>query len=369
MKRKRRLADLAPLREELEMLPAHPISRVHPKNWVFRIKRMADAIGHARPANAAFFRTINPYPTPFEHHKVETDDGVGIALWYGPPGGEAGAKNGSADKPAFGLVIVPGMFSTKDDSVHKKRAIWMWRHWKIPVVCIDMRAFGESNGIATGGWKEAYDVTAAAKFLKETAGVDKVAVLAESMGGASALNAMALDEESGDRLLTAGTLCYSCFVDLKDAVHYISSEPPKTDPFHIQWEAFRRLLRYKSHGGYERFDEYLDDAAQVNGLSGFDEMADLGNPKWKTALIKGPTLLVHAADDPVVPVRHARRMERYARRDAHIQVVTVPWGQHTGFESMDPIWFWKVTTRFFSYVNGVELPNPWEAQRRRDPKA
>ncbi len=369
MKRKPKTMDLAPLREELEMLPAQPISRVHPKNWVFRIKRMLDAVGHARPANAAFFRTINPYPTPFEHHKIETDDGVGIALWYGPPGGEAGPMPGTEARAPFGLVIVPGMFSTKDDSVHKKRAIWMWRHWKIPVVCIDMRAFGESTGIATGGWKEALDVTAAARFLKETAGVDKVGLLAESLGGASALNAMALDEESGTRLLTGGTLCYSCFVDLKDAVHYISSEPPKADPFHVQWEAFRKLLSYKSHGGYERFDVYLDDAAQVNGLSGFDEMADLANPKWKTALIKGPTMLVHAADDPVVPVRHARRMERYARGDDHIQVVTIPWGQHTGFESMDPVWFWRATTRFFSYVNGVELPNPYEAQRNRDPKA
>ncbi len=350
--------DLGPLVEELRGLPADPVSRSHPRNWLFRLRRTADIIGHARPANAETLRRLFPYPKPFKHVKFETEDGVHIAAWYGPRRSKTNPFSKYESEPDLGIVIVPGMFATKDDDSHRKRTINLWKHWNVPTVTIDMRAFGESNGIATGGWKEAYDVHAAAKWLVKEAGVSKVGVLAESMGGAATLNALAHDEETETRVMTGGALCFSAFVDVRDAVHYISSEPPVTHPFHAQWAAFRKLLSYKSHGGYTRFDDFLDDAARVNGLSGFDEMADLGNPKWKTSLIKAPTLLVHANDDPVVPVRHARRMERYAHGEPHIQVMTMPWGTHTGFESMDPWWFWEVCGRFYGHVNGVDLENP-----------
>jgi len=340
---------LAGLLATIESLPQDPVPRSHLRNWAFRLKRTADFIGHARPHWARFFRRINPYPSPFEHVRIRTQDGVPIAGWYGPP------HPGPA--PTWGLVVVPGMFSTKDDTVHKRRTIRIWREWKVPVVVIDMRAFGESAGIATAGWKEAYDVHGAARFLKQKAGIERVAVLAESMGGAAALNALALDGESGEDLLTGGVLAFSAFVDARDAVAYISAEPPADHPFATAWRGFRRLLSMKSMGGYERFDEYLEDVARVNGLRGLDELCDLANPKWKVGMMRQPALLVHAADDPVVPVRHARRMERYARERPHIQVVVVPWGGHTGFEAMDPWWFWEVCRRFYGEVNGVELPN------------
>ncbi len=351
------LPDLRPLAEELAALPADPVPRTHPRNWLFRLRRTADILGHARPANAEALRRLFPYPKPFKHVKFETEDGVTIAAWHGPRRSETNPFSKYEHEPDFGIVIVPGMFATKDDDAHRRRTQNLWKHWNVPTLTIDMRAFGESTGIATGGWKESYDVHAAAKWLQETSGVSKIGVLAESMGGAAALNALAHDEETETHAI-GGALVWSAFVDVRDAVHYISSEPPKDHPFHPQWAAFRSLLRFKSHGGYERFDDFLDDAARVNGLSGFDEMADLGNPKWKTSLIKSPTLLIHANDDPVVPVRHARRMERYAHGLHHIQVLRMPWGQHTGFESMDPWWFWEVSGRFFGRVFGVDLENP-----------
>jgi pimeloyl-ACP methyl ester carboxylesterase len=352
---------LETLRKELEELPQDPVGREHPRNWLFRIKRTADFIGHARPHWARFFRKINPYPTPFRHETFRTEDGVTIAAWRGP------AHPGV--RPHWGLVIVPGMFSTKDDTSHKRRAIRIWRHWKIPVLCLDMRAFGESTGIATAGWKEALDVHAAVRHLAEREGLSRIAVLAESMGGAAALNALAHDSQTGADLMSGGVLCFSAFVDARDAVEYISARPPEDDPFAVPWSGFRRLLRVKSMGAYERFDEFLDDVARVNGLSGLDELLDLANPKWKVGMMRQPTLLVHAADDPVVPVRHARRMERYAREQAHIQALVTTWGTHTAFEAMDPWWYWEVVRRFFGHVNGVDLPNLHLARRRTDEPA
>lgn len=335
------------LREELERLPQSPASRDHPRNWVFRVKRGLDFIGHSRHGAARFFAKANPYPKPFEHVNIESEGGARISAWYGPQPGPH----------AWGLLIVPGMFSTKDDTAHKRRALRIWRAWKIPLLIMDLRGFGESTGISTAGWKEGTDVLAAAKELARRAGLQRVAVLAESLGGAAALNALALDGASRTNLLAGGVLCFSAFVDARDAVAHISNEPPATDPFHLPWLAFRRLLRLKSTGGYERFDEYLDDAARVHGLKGWDELADLANPKWKVPLLHQPTLLVHSADDPVVPIRHARRMERYADTNPKVQVLLTTWGEHTGFEPMDPRWYWEVLRRFYGEVNGADLPN------------
>lgn len=335
------------LREELEALPQSPTSRDHPRNWVFRIKRGLDFVGHARRDTAKFFARANPYPKPFEHVEIPGEEGSTIAAWFGP-------------QPApseWGLLVVPGMFGTKDDTAHKRRALRIWRQWRIPLLVMDLRGFGESTGISTAGWKESTDVLAAARFFKQKASLKRVAVLSESLGGAAALNALALDGASGADILSGGVVACSAFVDARDAVSYISERPPDDHPFALQWLAFRRLLRLKSMGGYERFDDYLDDAARVHGLSGWPEMADLANPKWKVPLLHQPTLLIHAADDPVVPIRHARRVERYADANPKVQVLLTTWGGHTGFEPMEPTWFWEVLRRFYGAVNGVELPN------------
>ncbi|MGB0652336.1 MAG: hypothetical protein ACPGQL_03965 [Thermoplasmatota archaeon] len=344
------LLDLKDLQQQVRQLPQHPVDRAHPRNWAFRAKRAADFVGHARPGSARFFATVNPYPKPFRHVKFRSEDGVQIAAWLGPQ------HAGQAPSP-FGIVIVPGMFSTKDDTVHKRRAIRLWRHWRIPVIAIDMRSFGESRGISTGGWKEALDVHGAAKLLARETGVKRVGVIAESMGGAAALNAAAHDAASGTHLLHGGVLTFSAFVDTRDAVGHISTRPVEGHAFRTAFDGFQRLLMYKSHGGYNDFASYMADAARVNGLPNVDELYDLANPKWKVHLMECPILAVHAVDDPVVPVRHARRMQRYARDRANIATVLTDWGAHTGFEPMDPVWFWEVLRRFFGHVNGVTFPN------------
>lgn len=336
--------DLRTLRDELDEVPQNPVPRNHVRNIAFRVKRGLDFLGHSKPERARWLRQINPYPKPWEHAEFRTEDGVQIAAWYGPA------------KAEWGLVLVPGMFSTKDDTIHKRRAIRIWRKWNIPVMVIDMRAFGESTGIATGGWKEALDIHAAAKELAARAGVKRVGVLAESLGGAAAINAAAHDAASGSELLHGGVLTYSAFVDTKDAVEYISAEPPKEHPFYIRWRGFGSLLSKRSSGHYHSFGAYMEDAAKVHGID-LEELYRLANPKWKVHMIHAPMLCIHAADDPVVPIRHLRRMSRYAMDVPNITTLTVPWGEHTGFEPMDSRWFWYVTRRFFETTNQTSLPN------------
>lgn len=341
--------DLSDLRRELEQLPQRPVTKDALRNWWFRTRRTLDFLVHVKFHVARAWARLDPYPQPFRHLFFRTEDGVPIAAWLGPQ-----HKDAPSD---WGLVLVPGMFATKDDAAHKSRAIRLWKNWKVPVIAIDMRAFGESAGIATAGWKEALDVHGAAALLAKQTGVKRVAVIAESMGGAAAINALAHDTQGRTFLMSGGVLCFSAFMDARDAVSYISTRPPKGHPFTPAWDGFRKLLRMKSEGQYEAFDEFLDDAARVNGLRGLDELLDLANPKWKVPLLGQPVLCVHSTDDPVVPVRHARRMERYAEGHPNVQVIVTNWGGHTGFEPLDPWWFWEVCRRFFGRVNGVELPN------------
>lgn len=342
--------DVLALRRELEKLPQNPSMHGAVREWMFRTHRMVDFITHVKPSTSRVLAAMRPYPKPFRHLVFRTEDGVPIAAWLGP-------QHDGMPPSDWGLVLVPGMFASKDDHAHRSRAVRIWKEWKVPVLIIDLRAFGESAGIATAGWKEAFDVHGAAKTLMAQCGVQRVAVMAESMGGAAALNALAHDSQSHANILGGGVLVWSAFVDAKDAVTYITTKPPKGHPFTPAWDGFRKLLSIKSGGNYERFDDFLEDAAAVNGLKGLDELLELANPKWKVPMMGAPTLLVHSVDDPVVPVRHARRMERYAQGHPHVQVMVTRWGGHTGFEPLDPWWFWEVASHFFGTVNKVELPN------------
>ncbi len=337
-------------RRRLEELPSNPVHHYHPRRLVTRAKRGADFMGHLRWETSRFFATINPYPRPFEHVWLRSADQVRIAAWVGP--------RRPTQPSEWGLVLVPGMFSTKDDTIHKRRAIHIWRHWKIPVACIDLRGFGESRGVSTAGWKEALDVEAAAKHLRDVHHVKRVAVIAESLGGAAAINAVANEGERGGSLFDGGLLTWSAFVDARDAVEYISAQPPEDHPFANSWAGFRRLLHLKSMGGYQRFTDLIEDVARTNGLPDVEALYALASPKSKVKHIRNPALLIHATDDPVVPVRHARRMERYAGDADHVQTMVVPWGMHTQFEAIDPTWYWEVTRRFFGEVNHQELPVP-----------
>lgn len=340
--------DLERVLREIEAIPQRPhLGAV--RNFFHRAQRVADFASHIKFDVARALARINPYPKPWRHATFRSEDGVQLAGWLGP-------QHRTSPSP-WGLVLVPGMFASKDDTVHKRQAIHIHRHWRIPVLSLDLRAFGESTGIATAGWKEALDVHGAARYLMQETGVRRVAVLSESMGGAAALNALAHDSQSGANILGGGVLCFSAFVDAQDAVLHISEKPPRGSPFAAAWAGFRRLLLIKSGGAYSRFDEYVADAAKVNGLRDVQELYDLANPKWKVPMMRQPLLVVHAVDDPVVPVRHARRMERYAEGMPNVQVLITSWGQHTQFELMDAHWYWEVARRWFGAVNGVELPN------------
>lgn len=327
------------LRRELLRTPEHPRSMMHPAVLSFRAGLALDFVVHAKHDWSRAVRKIRPYPKPFETVRLFAKDGVELSAW----------STGNHIQSRFGVVVVPGLFATKDDHQHRGRAIHIQREWNVPVVCLDLRAFGESKGIATAGWKERWDVIAAVDHLEEVAGCEKVLLVGESMGGAAVLNAMAQMGQDGDERLLGG-VTISAFVDALDAVTHISSEPPKGDAFETYYQAFRGMLRRTTGGGYESFLEFMSDVARQEGLAP-KAFLKRASPKKHLHEITSPVLLLHASDDPIIPVRHARRIERYAATQPMLIPVITTWGEHAGFEAMDPVWFWSILDRFWEYLS------------------
>jgi len=59
-----------------------------------------------------------------------------------------------------------------------------------------------------------------------------------------------------------------------------------------------------------------------------------------------PTLVVHAEDDPVVPVVHARRLATAAASNPRVAVRVLPAGGHLLFDAVDEGWYWGALDAF-----------------------
>jgi fermentation-respiration switch protein FrsA (DUF1100 family) len=60
-----------------------------------------------------------------------------------------------------------------------------------------------------------------------------------------------------------------------------------------------------------------------------------------------PVLVLHAEDDEVVPVEHARMLEQAAADNDNVRVWIVPGGGHAAFDAIDRDWTYAVYRAFF----------------------
>jgi pimeloyl-ACP methyl ester carboxylesterase len=180
---------------DLRQIPQHPRKVFNFRHLLALAKRLFDLFGNRQTRFGRVWTRVNPYPHPFRRVAIRSFDGTRIAGWL-------------ALQPSRrpGVVLVPGLFSSKDDTAQRKKALKIWRRWNYNVLTIDMRGFGQSQlEPSTPGWKEAEDVLAAVRFLSSFNPVSKVAVVGESMGATAALLAAAQEgvwEE--ERLKTEG---------------------------------------------------------------------------------------------------------------------------------------------------------------------
>lgn len=327
----------------LDLVEQRPRELFNPRNWVRIAKRATDYYGHTRGAINDMLVRLNPYPRPFRRVAFPSADGTPLAGWLG-----------LQPYPRPGLVIVPGIFSTKDDTVHKARAIRIWRRWNYNVLVIDLRGFGQSGAAPnTAGVMESDDVLAAVRYLHGFNTVTRIGVLAESLGGAATILAMARDNQ-GPRPLIACAACYSPFADAELAAKHLSTAPQKGDPFYPIHRLFHALLAYRSGGRFRDFAVYLDAAARHYGM---EPQAMFARSQAREAVrqVKAPLLVLHAQDDATVPVAHARMLEDASKDMRNVGVYVLPWGHHCAFEVLDRRWYWTVAHYWFEQA----LETPW----------
>ncbi len=297
----------------------HPRRRRAADAWA-DVKAGLDFVAHNLPRAHRFFSRVNPYPRPWRAVRVVAEDGARLAAVYGPGKPGAGA-----------LLLVPGTFQTKDDTSRKRRALDLWRRFGLHVLVLDQRGFGGSHAHApTGGRQEARDVHAAADWLRQESGAARVTVWGESLGGAVALLAGTLPgaSERFERVVA-----WSPFADLALATR------AARDPS-ILGRMYRWLIRERTRGAVQDFHGFLTLRAQALGVP-LEDLLRAGSPVAHCHALQVPAFVLHAEDDPVVPVSHAKLL--LDARAPRLAVQIVPRGRHLDFDREAPHWYAATT--------------------------
>lgn len=311
-----------------------PASR-RPVDVLADLKTGLDFIAHNLPRAHRLLVRLNPYPRPWRHVTVPGHDGAPLSGWF---------ARGTPGAPA--IVMLPGTFQTKDDTPRKRRAIRLHRDLGAHVLILDMRGFGESHALpGTGGLFEARDALAAADWLREGTGRDRVHLWGESFGGATALLAAAMPEADA-RL--ASVLAWSPFADLAEACRVASIDGP--NGMRPLARTYRWLLRHRTRNAVRDFEEYLALCASQLGMSR-EDLLRAGSPIHCAETLRVPTYVFHAEDDDVVPASHARRLAETNAPQLHVRLL--PRGGHLDFDRAAPVWFDAVTRRLLAPPQGA----------------
>lgn len=283
------------------------------------------------------------YPNQFEYHYFDGADGERIAA--------AVAVHEGTPRP--GLVVVHGLFSSRLFDYVREIAVRAYFDWGFNVAAVDLRSFGMTEMLTrapnTGGWKEGEDVVCAGRYLKER-GSTTVGALGISLGSSSVLNAGHV--EGAERFLDGGILAIAGPADTEMATDRISRKVGPTHPFFLiskTFEAFlvskvRNLGWPKEVADLRRLMELV--VAPHYGL-GVDEVHRRSSAKNHIQGTRVPLLVLHAEDDEVIPVEHARMLEEAAAGNPNVRVWILPGGAHAAFDALDKRWTYTVYRAFF----------------------
>ncbi|MBI4362949.1 MAG: alpha/beta fold hydrolase [Euryarchaeota archaeon] len=321
---------------ELKSIPFHP--HLHRARLPWFYLGMRDALPtlfNAYPQTAGL---VYPYPRPFRWVTFESGDGTPLS-----------AQMALQPRPAPGLVLVHGLFGCKNQGYIMDSALAAYFKWGFSVIALDLRSFGKTRALtdamSTGGWKEAEDVLAAARHLREADGVTSVGAMGFSLGAGSSSKAASI-ARPGE--LDGGVLCWNGYADGREALRHIDTMPPLDSEFFVPYLGFKTMLLWFLRWRYWSFRQYLRDSARTYDVD-VDTMYREASPKLFLPHARTPTLLVHSVDDSIVPVRHAYENHKAARHNPHVGVWVLPTGGHCAYEAMDPQWYMEVIRRWFTH--------------------
>jgi fermentation-respiration switch protein FrsA (DUF1100 family) len=249
-----------------------------------------------------------------------------------PPAGLA--EEVEFESPEDGMVLrgwfLPAATDIAGPALVMCHGVWTGRRECLPmalrfreagysVLCFDFRAHGESGGrFISLGHNETRDVLGAIAWLRARPEVDarRIGLLGFSMGAAAALQAAA---RSPDVAAVAADSSYAEFVD---AVRYSFRRVGRLPhypfgPLTLYWA--RLMLRV--------------DARQLRPVDSVGRIA----PR--------PLLLMHGAEDEIVPARHARQLFQAADEPKELWIE--PGERHVGTRDNQPDAYFARVEAFF----------------------
>jgi pimeloyl-ACP methyl ester carboxylesterase len=235
---------------------------------------------------------------------LRTPDDIDLSAWYVPPPAGSDAA----------LLFVHGLGGNR--ALLLAQADLLYDHG-YGALLIDLRNHGESGGhITTYGYYEQRDVTTAARWLLDRPAVNRIALVGESMGGASALLAAPQLPE------VAAVIIQSSYTSLEDNVS----------------EGVRRLT------GLPPFPM----APLIVWLGEREAGAPIGavQPVEALAAFNRPALIMHGARDELLPPRNAAQL--HAAATGPVELVIFENAAHGGLLQSDPALFEATVTAFLA---------------------
>jgi predicted alpha/beta-fold hydrolase len=348
--------DLDTLLAELQAIP----SRLRPWPWATQRKGIADM---AMFLLASKRQTVNlgySYPRQFEYHYVEGADGERIA-----------ASIALHDEPRPGIVVVHGLLSSRLFDYVREIAVRAYYDWGFNVAAIDLRSFGVTEMLTvapnTGGWKEGEDIICVARHM-HALGCTSVGALGISLGSSSVMNAS--HPPGAAEALDGGILAIAGPADTRLATEYIDRPVPLGHRFYPVSQLFKTLLVSKVRNlgwpaevaSFEKLQELV--VAPRYGIT-LEEVYERSSAKNHIAKARVPVLVLHAEDDEVVPVEHARIIEEAAAGNDNVRVWIVPGGGHAAFDAIDRDWTYAVYRMFFERLATYSAADAKPAQVTR----
>lgn len=333
--------------ERVARLPQNPRPLSAVRHLPLAVRTVTDYVTQAPEWLARVRGRFPTYPAPFRKVQFRSSDGTRLTAWMGLH------KETTADAPPRtvareGILIVPGMFNTKDNALQRERALRFFNEWGYHVLALDLRGMGESSRVYnTAGWKESEDVEAAVEYLRSHAPLEKVHIYSESLGAVAAIIAAGRQGRRGFRLVDGAILAVSPFPDPQPMIQHLVHGPKRGEASALLQWFFARLLQLggKRHAD---FQEYLRAAAKSYGVS----LPELYRRSSASRLLKHvnvPLLLICSLDDPIVERAEVARFGRLLRGRDNPSLLKLTWGSHCLFELIDPVWFSALLQEFFDF--------------------
>ncbi|MGE3273119.1 MAG: alpha/beta hydrolase [Chloroflexota bacterium] len=266
--------------------------------------RLTNPPGYIHPGPAAILETTSPatasnpavaFGYAYQDIAFQTAGSAMLRGWLVP---------GTSDA-RVGVVTAHGRGADRRDFL---RHLPVFHDLGMPTLLFDYREHGGSDGTERGmsmGQREAEDISAAVRYMKETVGVQRVVVIGVSLGASSAILAAAQDQAIDAVVAESPFASIETFL-YEDVNRMVAQRPVLHEAFQLRWWP-QLVVGFTSwRQGIQRLESPYD-------------VIDRIAPR--------PILLMHGTGDIAVDVSHTKRL--YARAGAPKELWLVDGAEHT----------------------------------------